>query len=90
MYVLSNSSLCGSSNVDGNERQVEFHAVALRSGIDAVQVAETLGVDQRRNGAPGNAHRAALDFRPVRIQPSIAYDVERALAAEPRRPRLTP
>ncbi len=66
-----------------NEREVEVDAVALGRRVDAVKVADALGVDQRGHRSSGNVHRSALDLRPVRVQPCVAYHIERTFPRNP-------
>ncbi|MNL12748.1 hypothetical protein D3C87_1336230 [compost metagenome] len=66
------------------EPKIEVHTVALGGGVDPVEVADALAVDQRGDRAPSDAHRAALDLRPVRIESRVAYHVEFTLAGDSR------
>jgi hypothetical protein len=58
--------------LDGVERgrdvgKVERDAVAPQDEVDAVEVADALGLDQRADGPPGDGERAALDAGPLRV-----------------------
>src|SRR3546814_14242349 len=62
-----------------DEGEVVVDAVALGREIDPIEVADALGVNQRRDRPPGDAEGPPLDIRPIRVQARVAADVDLAL-----------
>src|SRR5262249_206843 len=60
----------------GDVCEVEIHVVALCGEIDPIEVADPLRLNQRGNGAPGNAHCAPLDLSPIGVRTRVPDDVE--------------
>src|SRR6185295_20405585 len=74
----------GERHVEGrwNVGQVEVYAVPLGGRVDAVEVADALVLDQRRDGAPRYGQSLPLHVRPIRIEPRVADDEQMALALD--------
>lgn len=60
-------------------RQVEIEPIVLGRHVDAVEIAEPLRVDERRDGAAGDADRPSLDARPRGAEGGVPDDVDAAL-----------
>src|SRR6185369_13341476 len=63
--------------------QLEVDAVTLGNRVEAVEIAPTLRLDQRGDGAPGDRHRTAVYLSPIWSVGTIANDVQPALALDP-------
>src|SRR3546814_14099561 len=62
-----------------DEGEVVVDAVALGREIEPIEIADALGVNQRRDRPPGDAAGPPIDIRPIRIQERDADDVHMAL-----------
>ena len=75
------SPLCGYSKVGGMKARLKSTWSRWRDRVDRVEVADALVLDQAGDRPQGDRQRPAVDLRPLRIQPRVADDVERALRA---------
>src|SRR5438445_1819493 len=61
-------------------REIEIHPVLPRSLIDPLQIADTLGLNQRTDSPSANAQSVALRIGPLRLQLPVANDIGVKLA----------
>jgi len=60
--------------------EIEIDPVALGSEVDAVEVANALGMNHRGDGATGDAENLAFGFGPLRVEARIHHHEQATLA----------
>ena len=61
-------------------REIIVEPVALGGQVDAIEIADALGLGQRGDRPGGDGEGPALDAGPIGIEPRVADDVQGALA----------